>query len=48
MRCAWLWRSAARLRHQNAMAAADNLRMHGQTIHARADEIAQIIEITRP
>src|ERR1700675_4221381 len=34
--------------HQQTMAAADDLRMHGQTIHARAGEIAQIIEITRP
>lgn len=34
--------------HQQTMAAADDLRMHGQTIHARADEITQIIEITRP
>ena len=34
--------------HQQTMAAANDLRMHGQTIHARADEIAQIIEITRP
>src|SRR5579863_6652440 len=34
--------------HQQTMAAADDLRMHGQTIDAHADEIAQIIEITRP
>ena len=34
--------------HQHTMAAADNLRMHRQTIHALADEIAQVIEIAGP
>src|SRR5260370_18494140 len=34
--------------HQQTMAAADYLRMHRQTIHALADEIAQVIEIAGP
>jgi hypothetical protein len=34
--------------HQHTTAAADDLRMHRQTIHALADEIALVIEITGP